>query len=139
MASAALTRKESPIGPASPAGCRRRISAACLRDCDLLVLPSHIEALPMVVLEAMSHQRAVLATSVGSVADAVEDGVTGLLVPPREVPALTGALERLIRDPALRREFGAAGRRRYERDFTISVMNAALADLFAEVITARRD
>jgi glycosyltransferase involved in cell wall biosynthesis len=53
-----------------------------LEKSDVLVLPALNEGLPMVLLEAMAHARPVIATSVGSVCDAVEDEVTGLLVPP---------------------------------------------------------
>jgi glycosyltransferase involved in cell wall biosynthesis len=58
----------------------------------------------------MAHGRPVVATAVGGLADAVEDGVTGLLVPPREPAALRAALERLLADGELRQTLGATAR-----------------------------
>ena len=78
----------------------------------VVVLPSHREGLPLCVLEAMAHGRPVVASAVGGIPELVEDGVTGLLVPPGDVGALRGALERLLADPILRRRMGREGRRR---------------------------
>ena len=69
----------------------------------------------MVAREAMAHGRPVVATAVGGLVDAVEDGVTGLLVPPRDAAALRAALERLLGDTELRRSLGAAARERVVR------------------------
>jgi glycosyltransferase involved in cell wall biosynthesis len=62
------------------------------------------------VREAMAWGRPVVATAVGGLTDAVEDGVTGLLVPPGDVAALRAAIERLLGDAELRARLGAAGR-----------------------------
>ena len=70
---------------------------------DLLVLPSRFEGFPLVVLEAQLAETAVVATDVGSVAEAVLDGETGLLVPPDDAEALTVAIRRLLDDADLRR------------------------------------
>jgi glycosyltransferase involved in cell wall biosynthesis len=78
----------------------------------VVVLPSHREGLPLSVLEAMAHGRPVVASAVGGIPELVQDGVTGLLVPPGDVDALRSALERLLADPILRRRMGRAGRRR---------------------------
>jgi len=78
----------------------------------VVVLPSHREGLPLTVLEAMAHGRPVVASAVGGIPELVEDGVTGILVPPGDVGALRAALERLLDDPVLRRRMGRAGRRR---------------------------
>ena len=78
----------------------------------VVVLPSHREGLPMVLLEAMAHGRAVVATPVGGIPSLVDDGVTGLLVPPGNPKALREAIERLLGDPPLRRRLGGAARER---------------------------
>lgn len=88
-----------------------------LRECDLFVRPSLMEGLPLTTLEAMASGLPAVVTPVGGTPEVVEDGVTGLLVPPRDVPALAAALERLLADRALRREMGTTGRSRVERDF----------------------
>jgi glycosyltransferase involved in cell wall biosynthesis len=78
----------------------------------VVVLPSHREGLPLCVLEAMAHGRPVVASAVGGIPELVEDGVTGLLVPPGDVAALRAAVERLLADPVLRRRLGREARRR---------------------------
>jgi len=78
----------------------------------IVVVPSRREGYGMVAREAMAHGRPVVATGVGGLLDAVEHGVTGLLVPPRDAAALRGALERLLGDAGLRRSLGAAARER---------------------------
>ena len=70
---------------------------ALLAAADGVILPSRWEGLPLVLLEAMARGRPIVATAVGGVADALEDGVTGTLVPPNDVGALAAALEHLHR------------------------------------------
>ena len=74
----------------------------------IVVVPSRREGYGMVAREAMAHGRPVVATAVGGLVDAVEDGVTGLLVPPRDAPALREAIESLIGDALRRAAFGRA-------------------------------
>ena len=78
----------------------------------IVVVPSRREGYGMAAREAMAHGRPVVATGVGGLLDAVEDGVTGVLVPPRDAAALRAALELLLGDGALRRSLGAAARER---------------------------
>jgi glycosyltransferase involved in cell wall biosynthesis len=100
----------------------------------VVVLPSHREGLPMALLEAMAHGRAVVATPVGGIPGLVEDGRTGLLVPPGDAGALRAAIDRLLADPELRRRLGEAARERvtelcsWERvvDETIAAYESAL-------------
>jgi glycosyltransferase involved in cell wall biosynthesis len=109
-----------------------------LEKSDVLVLPSLNEALPMIILEAMAHARPVIATPVGSVCDAVEDEVTGLLVPPSSPDALAQALKRIIVDHDLRLELGATARRVIDERFTISRLNSQLEELFGQVLGSCR-
>ena len=76
----------------------------------IVACPSHREGYGVVAREAMAHARAVVASAVGGLVDAVEDGVTGLLVPPRDPAGLRAAVERLLADSDLRRRLGDAGR-----------------------------
>ncbi|HEY1370336.1 MAG TPA: glycosyltransferase family 4 protein [Gaiellaceae bacterium] len=76
----------------------------------VIACPSHREGYGVVAREAMAYGRPVVASAVGGLVDAVEDGVTGLLVPPGNVAALRAALERLLGDEELRTRLGEAAR-----------------------------
>jgi glycosyltransferase involved in cell wall biosynthesis len=78
----------------------------------VVAAPSIREGYGVVVREAMAWGRPVVASAVGGLVDAVEDGVTGLLVPPADLDALRAALERLLGDADLRARLGAAARER---------------------------
>lgn len=79
---------------------------------DIFVLPSLWDTSPIAVLEAMTLGLPIVATRVGAIPEWVEDGVNGILVPPRDAEGLALALEKLIRDPELRLRMGEAS---YER------------------------
>jgi glycogen(starch) synthase len=79
----------------------------------------HETGVANVYVEAMASGCPVLAATTGAAGEAVEDGVSGLLVPPHDARAATAALDRLLSDPALRRRMGEAGRRRVEERFTL--------------------
>jgi glycosyltransferase involved in cell wall biosynthesis len=105
------------------------------RNSDIFCLPSWWEAMPLSVLEAMASSLPVVASRVGDIPRAVEDGVTGRLVAPRDPEALADALETLVRDANLRANMGLAGRKRVEQNFDINVTCATL-DLLYESLGA---
>lgn len=84
---------------------------------DIVVLPSYREGFPSVPLEAAAMRLPVVATQVPGCVDAVCDGLTGTLVPPRDVPALADAVRAYAAEPQLRLKHGLAGRARVLRDF----------------------
>jgi glycosyltransferase involved in cell wall biosynthesis len=84
----------------------------------VVACPSRREGFGVACLEAMAHGRPVVATSVGGLRDLVVDGETGLLVPPGDVNALRGALERLLGDADFRHALGAAARERARLRFS---------------------
>jgi glycosyltransferase involved in cell wall biosynthesis len=86
--------------------------------------------MPMSVLEAMAAGLPVVASAVGGVPEVVRDGETGALVPPRDPVARGRAITRLGEDPALRQRFGAAGRRRAEREFALAGFQRAHVELY---------
>lgn len=108
---------------------------------DVFTLPSVSEGMPMTILEAMHACRPVVATSVGGVPEVVADGVTGLLVAPRDPAALAAALIRLLGDATLRRAMGRSGRERVEAQFTAAAMVSATDQLFRGLLLGggRRD
>jgi glycosyltransferase involved in cell wall biosynthesis len=101
---------------------------------DLFVLPSLWEGMPNAVLEAMAAGLPVVATAVGGTPEVVMDGVTGLLVPPQDPSALAQAIERLLRDPDLRRTMGRAGRRRVEQHFDVRETVRQVEDLYETLL-----
>lgn len=109
-----------------------------LRASDIFVLPSRWEGLPLAVIEAMMAGLPVVATRVGGVGEVVEDGGTGLLVPPGDPEALAAALRRLVEHEALRRQMGAAGRERALRLFTADRMVGETRALYAALLAARK-
>jgi glycosyltransferase involved in cell wall biosynthesis len=112
--------------------------AALLAGVHIFCLPStYREGLPKAVLEAMSSGKPVVATDIPGCREAVVDGETGFLVPPRTPEALAAALERLIADPALRARMGAAGRRRVEENFSDAIICAATLKVYDSLIPAR--
>ena len=115
-------------GALPPEGVVRRLQAA-----DVFLLTSLSEGLSNAALEAMACGLPVVTTGVGGMPEAVSDGVEGFLVPPRDPRATADVLERLAARPALRREMGAAGRRRVVADFALDAQIDAYADLFRGV------
>lgn len=115
----------------------RRDVAQLLAASDIFVLSSRSEGLPISVLEAMAAGLAVVATDVGGMSELVTDGETGFLVPPVDARALAAALGRLLRDPRLRRQFGAAARRRVERDFNLARFREAHLRLYRRELELR--
>ncbi|HVH20206.1 MAG TPA: glycosyltransferase, partial [Myxococcota bacterium] len=106
------------------------------READVFVLPTWREGFPNVVIEAMAAGLPVVATPVGAIAEAIEDGTSGLLVPVRDAAALEAALRRLIEDAALRHALGAAARARVESVFAFEAVVARLAAIYDELLAA---
>jgi glycosyltransferase involved in cell wall biosynthesis len=101
---------------------------------DVWVLPSRFEGFPLALLEALLAESAVAATDVGSVAEVVRDGETGLLVPPEDPAALAAAIRRLLRDEPLRSRLGAGGRRLVLERFTADHMARSFSALYDELL-----
>jgi glycosyltransferase involved in cell wall biosynthesis len=110
---------------------------AFLAGVDIFVLPSLYEGLGVAALEAMAARKPVVAAGVGGLRELVEEGVTGLLVPPRDPRSLTRALASLISSGGLRVEMGQRGRRRVEEDFTMERMAKRNEDYYYELIGRR--
>lgn len=104
---------------------------------DVFVLPSRHEGMPLAALEAMDAGLPVVATDVIGTSEVVDDGRTGLLVPPKDPAALATALGTLLADPDLRRRFGEAGRRRYVEHFTSARMAAQTVAVYERALADR--
>ena len=119
---------------------RRCIFAGFRADLDRLIpaftvfcLSSHMEGLGTSLLDAMAFGVPVVATAAGGIPEAVTDGITGRLVPPRDPDALAAALVEALQDPARRDAWGRAGRKRFEERFTADRMVEATLAVYAEL------
>lgn len=93
------------------------------------------ETFPVVAIEAMMFSLPVVATNWRGLPDIVVDGETGFLVPSKDAKSIAERLEQLISDPDLRRTMGAAGRRRYEQNFTVEKFRNSMESALASVVS----
>lgn len=113
---------------------------AYLKRTDIFALPciigsdGDIDGIPVALMEAMAMEIATVSTTVSGIPELIEDGVSGLLVPEKDITALADALQRLIEDPALRQKLGQAGREKIIAEFEIDQNAERLAGHFEEVL-----
>jgi glycosyltransferase involved in cell wall biosynthesis len=103
---------------------------ACLERFDCFVLSSIIEGMPNALLEAMAMSLPVVTTSAGGSAEVVEDGVSGLVVPPANPAALADAVGRLLADPALASRLAQAAERRVREHYSLDAMIRSMDGLY---------
>jgi glycosyltransferase involved in cell wall biosynthesis len=108
--------------------------ASQMRSLDVIAMPSLHEGLPYALLEALYLRVPVVASAVGGLREVIEDGRSGLLVPPEDPHALARSLERLYRDPDLRQRLGEGGHRRVRETFLAPRMVDDYVVLYREVI-----
>lgn len=102
---------------------------------DLFVMPSLREGFGIAAAEAMAMERAVVASGIEGLAEVVDPGETGLLVPPNDPEALAEAVLSLIRDPERRRRMGERGRERVTRHMSIEATASRVADLYERLLS----
>jgi glycosyltransferase involved in cell wall biosynthesis len=107
-------------------------------ESSVVVLPYIDASQSGVVPIAYSFNRPVVASAVGGLPSVVEDGVTGLLVPPRDERALADALVTLLEDDELRHKMGAAGRQKLEREWAPEVIGPQHIDVYERAVKGRR-
>jgi glycosyltransferase involved in cell wall biosynthesis len=105
---------------------------------DVFALPSCAEGMSNALLEAMAAGRPVVATAVGGTNEVLEDGRTGILVPPGDIDLLAGQLLALVMNPARGAYLGAAARRAVTQRFGARAMVSRLEDLYAERLAVRQ-
>jgi len=110
---------------------------AFLAGIDIFVLPSLYEGLGVAALEAMAVGKAVVASRVGGLADAIADGRTGLLVPPRDSEALSHAIARLSTNPSRMRDMGRSAAAHVRENFTLERMAARNESYYYELLEGR--
>src|SRR5258705_3036309 len=110
----------------------------CIKGFDLFVMSSVTEGLGTSLLDAMAAARPIVATTAGGIPEIVEDGVNGLLVPPRDHRALADAIVRALKNPALRQQMGDAGFARVNERFTVERMVEQTAGVYARLASIDR-
>jgi glycosyltransferase involved in cell wall biosynthesis len=108
-----------------------------LSGCDIGVLPSKAEGLPNAVLEYLAAGLPTVASSVGGNIEIIQDGKTGLLIPPQDSAALANALLRLLRNPEFAENLGKNGRELVSAEFSFQSMIAKTDQMYTELLRAR--
>ena len=104
---------------------------------DIFVLPSVSEGFPNVILEAMFYQKPIIASCVGDIPEVIENGVSGLLVSPREEKELAEALKLLVRDKDLARKLATGSKRKIMEDFSLDKMVNSFSHLYKKMMSEK--
>jgi glycosyltransferase involved in cell wall biosynthesis len=104
-----------------------------IAHCDALLMPSLHEGLPYTLLEAMALGIPVIASRVGGLAEVIEDGRTGLLLPPEDAPALAAAIRQLQRDAGLRARLGAAALEIQRSRYSLNAMTESYLRVYRDL------
>jgi len=102
------------------------------RKADIMVISSFMEGVPVVLMEAMAGQLAVVASSVGGISELVENGKSGFLIPPTRVDCLVEALKKFNTEGKLLKKFGKSGQKKVQEEFSLDMTGQEMADLFIE-------
>lgn len=105
--------------------------AEALQETDILVLPSFAEGVPVVLMEAMAARVPVITSRVAGIPELVNDGQSGILVPPGDVESLAAAIAQLLHDPERRGRMGEAGRAKVVAEFNLDLEAAWLAEILS--------
>jgi len=119
---------------AVPGWVDRERTQKLLCEADIFILPSHFEAMPIAILEAMAHGVPVIATPVGAIPEFLTAGQTALLVPPGDPEELAKAIERLLDHPEERERLGSAGNRLFRERFDIRVAADRILELYDSAV-----
>ena len=112
----------------------RRDVPDLLHAMDMFVLPSYSEGMSLALLEAMAAGLPVVASAVGGTPEVVTDGVTGLLIPPRDAEALARALASLLADRAWAKQLGENARRHVEANFSLDRLGREVNAIYEELV-----
>jgi len=105
---------------------------------DVFAVPTYREGFCLVAVEAAAMELPVVGTRISGVVEAVQDGVTGTLVPPRDAQALARAIRMYLNDPELRRRHGCAGRDRALRDFNPETLCEEMYQDYVQLLREKR-
>jgi glycosyltransferase involved in cell wall biosynthesis len=129
VAAAGLSERIELTGAVGQDDIKQHFAAA-----DVLVVPSFAEGVPVVLMEAMAAGLPVVASHIAGIPELVDDGISGILVPPGRSDALADALRRLADDPELREAMGRRGRAKVEAEFDVRQSATDLEAMFAQLV-----
>ena len=110
---------------------------AFLNNADVLLFPSYNECFGLVLLEAMQHGLPCISTDEGAIPSIIDDGQTGFIVEKKNPKQLADRIQQLLSDADLRHSMGIAGRQKYEREYTLSVFEKRMVDIFQHILNER--
>jgi glycosyltransferase involved in cell wall biosynthesis len=131
-----IERRAAPLGDAVVLAGARDDIMSCLDACDVCVHPSRTDAFPTALIEAMAASVPIVASAVGGIPEITSDGETGTLVAP-ELDSFCAGLAALLADATVRGRHAAAGRARYEREFTAGPWVAQTRAVYEAVLRER--
>jgi glycosyltransferase involved in cell wall biosynthesis len=105
-----------------------------LASIDILVIPSLQEGLPVVLLEAMAMKKPIVAANIEGIMEILENSVSGLLVPPRDIKALAEAVIDLLKHEDKANQMGLAARRVVEERFGVDIMVQKVEEVYEELL-----
>ena len=108
-------------------------SAVCILPC-IVADNGDLDILPNVLKEAMAMEIPVVTSNISGIEELVEDGTSGILVPPKDPEAIANAIEKLLKNPKLRDKMGKAGRKKIEQEFNIQIEIKKLEKVFCDTI-----
>jgi glycosyltransferase involved in cell wall biosynthesis len=117
---------------------RREDVPQLLAACDVFALPSLYEGSSLAVLEAMAAGIPIVSSAIGGTEELIDDGRSGLLVPPGDAGALAAALRKVVEDPELRRSLVAGARRRVDAGLRREQMASRVVDVYRELLHGTR-
>ena len=104
-----------------------------LQECNIFVLPTYFEGLPMSLLEGMAYKCACIASEVGGIPQVIDDGINGILICPKNKEKLKNAIRKLLSDNALQIRMGKAGRQKVEKEFEITQSVERLVEIYQHI------
>lgn len=108
--------------------------AIYLKNADLMVLPSYNEGFPMAILEAMNYGSAVISTRVGGIPEMIDEGVNGFVIEPGDIDGLTGRMQELIEQQALREQMGKSNIKKVHEKFAVDAQAEKIDGIYREIL-----
>ena len=107
-----------------------------LAHCDVLLIPSLHEGLPYTLLEAMALGTPIIASRIGGLAEVLQEGITGLLLPPEDSDSIARAVVELLRDPDYRRQMGKKAQRLQRASYSDNIMSSRYLAIYQEALAS---